>query len=460
MLLVLSGSFLYLDNAYCAKSRAYIVPVSQSVVDGSKIRHRPGLVIAVKAGKRETLKIINFKGTASKPITVKNLGGVVDVSNSNRGYAIAIQGCKHLRFSGTGKKGVGLGFRCKTARKGMMAFHINGKSSNIEVDHVEVYGAGFAGFNVKDEPREDKSTNRGNFVMYDISLHDNYVHDTKGEGFYIGHTFYDGWKNPKTGNVLYPHVIKGLRLYNNIIKNTGCEGIQVGSAPEDVEIFNNLIIGTGKSPFAKWQNNGVQIGKPTTGRIFNNVIIDVPATGFVVWGDGTNHFFNNVIANVGGYGVYVHAQKGSGYVFANNTIVNAAKGGLRFNKSDTDKFIVINNIIVLPKGGQPVQAAAGKLKAAYNLTLKSARAAGFMAPTKHDYRLKKTSPARGKGKQLKSSRILTDLTGNKRPTSRIDLGAYQYSSGQSETEFSLDRLPGKVEPGEFTDKRSNQDKAR
>ncbi len=41
--------------------------------------------------------------------------------------------------------------------------------------------------------------------------------------------------------VVLPHILKGVKVYNNVLENTGWDAIQVSSATSDCEIYNNLI---------------------------------------------------------------------------------------------------------------------------------------------------------------------------------------------------------------------------
>ena len=101
-----------------------------------------------------------------------------------------------------------------------MGLKLDGLSTNFEVDHIEVSNVSFAGIMAKTDPNCDDATIRGNFTMYDVLLHDNYVHDTRGEGFYVGNSFWDGME--RSCGIRLPHEIKGLKVYNNIVEDTGC----------------------------------------------------------------------------------------------------------------------------------------------------------------------------------------------------------------------------------------------
>ncbi|MBE7465603.1 MAG: right-handed parallel beta-helix repeat-containing protein [Planctomycetes bacterium] len=371
-----------------------------NTIDGAKIPHAPGDVFAL-AGKARTLRILNFKGTSERPVAFVN-AGLVDVANDDRGFAIAVQGCLHVRLSGSGPvpeaqrakdpHAARCGIRASATKKGMMAIHVNGKSSDIEVDRLEVYGAGFAGFNVKDEPNPDGSTNRDTFTMYNLSIHDNYVHDVEGEGFYIGHTFYGGYDHKPSGKTLMPHVIKGLRVYNNRTVNTGCEGIQVGSTVEDCEIYNNTLIKFGQRPFAQWQDNGMQIGGGTQAKVYNNYLEEGPGCALTIHGLGELSFFNNTLVKSGGPGAYVNTKEGTSYLFAHNTLVNCGGDGLRIGnfKDPPAAMRLYNNLIVREKQDQNQFIAnlnqKAKLEEGGNVTLIGLAAAGFKNPAQGDYR--------------------------------------------------------------------------
>ena len=58
-------------------------------------------------------------------------------------------------------------------------------STNFEVDHIEIANTGFAGIISKTDPVCNLSKNRGNFTQYQSVFHDNYIHNTSGEGMYM-----------------------------------------------------------------------------------------------------------------------------------------------------------------------------------------------------------------------------------------------------------------------------------
>lgn len=425
------------------------------ILDGKNIRHKGGEVFAIRKGKYQKITIRNFKGKAGKPVIFVNSGGVVEVDNTSmRSSAIGISNCHFVRLTGLGSGAevhsshkndplaTKCGIRARVGKNGPHTLNVTGESTNIEIDHIEVFGAGFAGFNIKDEPSQDLSTNRGKYTMYNISVHDNHVHHTKGEGFYIGHTFYNGYK--QKGKTLLPHVIKGLRIYNNYLHHTGCEAIQVGSVEEDCEIYNNMLIHTGVSPFAKHQNSGLQIGMGTQAKVYNNYISDVPGAGIVVFGHKDTFLYNNVISKIGGSGIITHNAGGDNFWFVHNTVVDCKGDAIHIGNWNNRKLqIEIKNNIVGSKSRTiSVNGKNIKLRDAGNYELKSVSKAAFKNHSQGDFNLTSNSPARKKGSRLSYSWLKYDYFNQNRSSNSKEAGAILYNSKPSQQQsFRTERPP-------------------
>ena len=225
------------------------------------------------------------------------------------------------------------GIEAEATKKGMFAVHINGRSSDIEVDHVVVTGAGFGGFNVKDEPRLDGSTNRDAFEMVNIHLHHNLVRNVEGEGFYVGHSFYNGWKHPN-GTTLYPHVLRNVRIAHNRTENTGCEGIQVGCSVDGLEVVDNVIIMPGQRPFGRWQDNGIQINCGGNALIARNRVLGAPGNALIVGileHASSVHIARNEFSEIGGRALYVGGSNGDSgqLIVTQNSVLGTNSGGIR-----------------------------------------------------------------------------------------------------------------------------------
>lgn len=340
----------------------YTISPTATNVDGSSFA--PGSTVCVEGGTRHHLRFVNVNGTSTQPITIINCNGNVNLTNTDLGYAFTLVQSEYVRITGTGTGTTGgYGFRVSSTRSDANAFKVDDKSTDVEVDHVEVYGAGFAGMMIKTDPRCDGSANRGTFTMYNISVHDNWVHNVGGEGFYIGNSFYNGTKNVSgcIGVTQYPHDIVGCKLYNNLIQNTGCEGIQVGCVISGAEIHDNIIEAYGQAPLnnSTAQGNGMQIGEGTGGLCYNNRITystppgtDLTNNGIICLGIGNNVIFNNIIVGARTNGIFLDDRwpallDDSKYHIYNNNIINPGQNGiLDYAMNDSITTVIKNNIFV------------------------------------------------------------------------------------------------------------------
>jgi len=105
-----------------------------------------------------------------------------------------------------------------------------------EIEFIEIERSGFAGLRLLN-PWGD-----GELPMADVRVHDNYIHDTDGEGFYFG------WTGGPPSNIA-----PGLQVYNNRLVRTGNEALQIQDIGEGSEIHHNVIA------FAAlhWRDNGL-----------------------------------------------------------------------------------------------------------------------------------------------------------------------------------------------------------
>jgi hypothetical protein len=240
----------------------YTVPANLSRIDGQKLGIKPGAVICLKAGTAYgVLVFTNIRGTSAAPITIRNCGGTAVVTGTGKWYGIRTELSSFIKITGGNVSGT-YGIKING---GTQSLHLEGLTTNVEVDHVEILNSGFAGIMAKTEPGCNDATLRGNFVMRNVFLHDNYIHDTGGEGFYVGHTFYGGIQTDCGFRL--PHVMENVKIYNNLIKNSGWESIQVGSTPTGADVYNNRIENYGVKN-KLYQNNGVQFGDGAPGRFF------------------------------------------------------------------------------------------------------------------------------------------------------------------------------------------------
>lgn len=374
--IVLLVSFLYLSLGAFAAS--HLVRASQLNIDGNSLNIQPGDTIFLEAGERPHLRFVNINGTADNYITIINSGGAVIISTETHYFGVVITQSSFFRFTGSGYSGEKYGIKIMKTPAKANGLSLDGRSTDYEIDHIEIANTGFAGIFAFTAPNCDGSNNRENFVQRNTIIRDNYIHETFGEGIYIGHSFHSGFTLKCDGidKKVLPHEIHGLRIYNNIIENTGWDGMQVSSASVDCEIYSNSIANYGLSNVNE-QNYGLLIGGGTTGKCYNNHILNGSGNGINVLGLGNNILYNNVIVNAGNNVVNNPNNKiavffddrsnipGSSFHFINNTIINPNGEGVRFISKLTRNNIIANNLVVNP-GSYPT--VRDKSKAFFNIS--------------------------------------------------------------------------------------------
>ncbi|MBD2756228.1 right-handed parallel beta-helix repeat-containing protein [Spirosoma validum] len=396
----------------------------------------PGEKICIQAGTYNRIAIANITGTAANPVTVVNIDGLVTFDGTSNPTGLALNNCKYFKLTGSGDPQYPYGIKVQQTGAGVSGITIASLSDYVEVERVEIAGADFAGIMIKTDPTCDPATWRQNFTMHNVKVHHNYIHDVKGEGLYIGNTFYSqGITRTCDGQsvTLYPHDIVGLQVYQNRTERTGAEGIQYACS-SDAEVHHNTVIDTGLSPFALYQSNGIQIGGGAGGRLYNNIIRNSKADGIVVIGHlGNNKIFNNLITDSDEYGIFCDDRTGSipntPVIIANNTIIRTRLDGIAlFN--EINYTTVVNNVIMFPGSGFYIYANEGVPYADQN-NFKSTDYNNntFANIGAGDYHPRAGSPLVDAGRDVGGYGVTFDLDDNRRPANnKYDIGAYEYGS--------------------------------
>ncbi|MBP6609762.1 MAG: right-handed parallel beta-helix repeat-containing protein [Paludibacter sp.] len=343
--------------------KAHFVALNVLNVDATLLGVAPGDTVYLESGKRTRFKISNIKGDSLHYVVVTNKGGDVIIENSEHHFGVVFSNCSYFRFTGSVDNSANYGMRILKTGPGASGLSLGELCTNYEVDHVEISNTGFAGIFAFTHPTCDMLSNRGYFEQRNTIIRDNYIHDTYGEGMYLGHSFYAGYTQSCDGVdvTLFPHEIKNLKVYNNKIVNAGYDGIQVSSAVKGTEVYNNTILNYGTA-HEEMQHSGIQIGAGTELRCYNNTIINGSGTGIMMMGVGGSTIFNNVIVNAGLdfypnnealriYGIFVDDRfvvPQTSINILNNTIINTKSDGIRFFSTATVNNIIANNLIVNP----------------------------------------------------------------------------------------------------------------
>lgn len=415
----------------------YTVPVTAYRIDAQALGLKPGAVICLKAGVAyKQLVFKNVRGTAAAPITIKNCGGTAVVNGSTQWFGIRTEYSSFFRITGGNTNGA-YGIRITGGRQSL---HLDGLTTNVEVDHVEISNSGFAGVMAKTDPSCNDATVRGNFVMRDVRLHHNYVHDTGAEAFYVGHGNYNTGISTSCGMRL-PHTLEGVKIHNNVIKNSGWESIQVASTPEGAEVYNNRIENYGVKN-TQYQNHGVQFGEGGVAKFHGNLIKGGKGNGVMIIGNAQNFAYNNIIVNTGGHGIFAddRTATGVGFKFINNTIVNSGLDGIRLYADNVAMNLVFNNVIVNPKSFATYKyprtgndayvyllSKSVKIQSLNNFFNRDVNAAKFVSASTFNFALQSSSPAVNKGTTIAAYNVPLDFALKPRLKGvAYDIGAHEY----------------------------------
>lgn len=445
--LVIILSFLHHQSI--GQSNCHIIELGVSVIDGTG-NYLPGDSICVQGGEREYLLFRNIHGTVEAPIIIANLDAQVVIKTTHF-YGIKFENCSYIKLSGASNTQIQYGFNISWVDLGA-GISIDNLSTDVEIENVEIANTAIGGIYAKTEPTCTLESTRENFTMYNIKIHDCYLHDIADEGFYIGSSKYTG-QTVKCGDediILLPHVIEGVEIYNNIIENTGWDGIQVSSAISDCKIYNNIIRNDSYRE-TLFQMSGILIGGGSNCDCYNNQIYDGKGDGIDILGLGNHQIFNNLIVRPGKsyhanqsplsasqkHGIWVGdvvTEANSEMRIYNNTIVSPKTFGLKLTNTSISQYNVINNIIVDP-GAYNLLADNSYINKAdginnylfsNNLLRSQISEIHFYSELNDNYDIQTSSPAVDEGLNLSSYELTFDIENRTRPFRDVyDIGAYE-----------------------------------
>jgi hypothetical protein len=398
---------------------------TQVRVDGNRMNLSPGDTICLLAGRRPFVHFSNIIGSKDKPIIIRNCGGRVVMGGPAVKDAFMFLKSKHFRLTGTGDPTETYGIFITETQPGSQGVQVTLFSTDVEIDHLEIQKAGFAGIMAKTDPLCDGSADRGAFTMENVSIHHNYIHHSVGEGIYLGNSFYTGTE-VYCDTTHYPHEVKNVRVYSNILEDSGWEAIQVGSAVEDCGIHDNRILNYGLAN-KPMQNNGIQIGKGTTGKVYNNFIKKGMGAAIVIQGIGDNYVFNNLIIEPGAEAFNINTREPmpeKGVYIVNNTVVGA-KVILREHVNTAKNNVFINNLIVGAEDDWNYLKPYTDWTLSNNLFL-DLEEAGFYDPQADDFRIRPGSKACNAGKDASQYLVEFDFLGRSRKKEAPAIGAFEF----------------------------------
>lgn len=285
-----------------------------------------GDTIYISSNRTLGLKFQKFYGNEGKPIVFINDGGQVNISDMSNWGALTFENCQYIKVTGSGSPNIKYGFKLAAQTSGL-AF--SEYSSDCESEFIEIDHSGFFGIYAKKDFGGNPPVPYP--VFKNLIIHDMYISHVS-EGMYLGET--------KSPGMEFRHV----RIYNNIVKNTGREGIQVANMVEDVEVYNNVIINSGLG-HEEYQSNNFQIGDNSVGKYYNNILIGAPALGMIVMGAGNIDIFNNYIEDNKGVFIdnRIFTTPYAPISFRNNYFLKTNNGSILTNYNELNPVIISAN---------------------------------------------------------------------------------------------------------------------
>ncbi|UAM98406.1 right-handed parallel beta-helix repeat-containing protein [Polaribacter litorisediminis] len=245
-----------------------------------------GDTIFISSSRTNPLRFQFVNGDANTPLVIINKGGQVKIDSGDTGIwgAITFENCRYIKISGAGHPNYKYGFKLSAVESGLAFADL---SSDCEAEFIKIDHDGFFGIVAKKDYEGNPPFPYP--VFKNLIIHDCFIENVS-EGMYLGETQTPGME------------FKQVRIYNNIVRNTLRESIQIANMVEDIEIYNNTLLNAGLENIPH-QTNILQIGNNSVVNAYNNILIGAPSNGIIALGKGDCTFTNNYIAS--NLGVFV-----------------------------------------------------------------------------------------------------------------------------------------------------------
>ncbi|NVO20219.1 MAG: T9SS type A sorting domain-containing protein [Bacteroidetes bacterium] len=337
---------IFIQNNSLANSKVFTIgptaPITIPVTWFSQIP-TAGDTIKILSTRTQTIKFTNLTGSANSPIVIINSGGQVCINDSIVWGALTFDNCKYIKVSGRGSSSCYYGFKLSAHYCGLSFAEF---SSDCEAENIEIYHTLFFGIYAKKDFGGNPPFPYPRFN--NLVIHDVYIHNVE-EGMYVGET--------KSPGMEFHHV----RLYNNLVTQTGREAIQLANCVEDVEVYNNFCSYAGLAGIYA-QSNNLQVGGNTIGRYYNNILIHAKENGLICLGSGDIEVFNNYVSD--NDGIYCDNREFntpySSISFKGNYFRNTTGNEVIMNANQLNDFHIRNNFyntdILFAQRGKPSPA--------------------------------------------------------------------------------------------------------
>ena len=335
-----------------------------------------GDTIFILSERTRALKFQNIIGDVENPVVIINTGGQVNINATTSWGAITFENCKNIKITGSGHPGFKYGFLLAAGSCGLAFSEL---SSDCEAEFIHINHDGFFGIMAKKDYGGNPPSPAPIFL--NLKIHDCFIENVT-EGMYLGET--------KTPGMEFKHV----KIYNNIIRNTGREAIQIANMVEDVEIYNNTLLNAGMDGDL-YQQNVLQIGDNSVCSVYNNILIGAEGSGIITMGMGNNTFTNNFISSNGGMFIDNRkvSDKNADIEITGNYFHNITGNCVIKNMNEVNQLIlkknIWNNTIEFFEN---VSGNENNYKLINN-TNKTVQSLSFVNPEQYDYKLAEGTPA-------------------------------------------------------------------
>jgi hypothetical protein len=360
-----------------ASSREFTLVADKNgrlVINNRNNTYRPGDILNLK-GNFKSVLISNMSGAAGKPILIRNYQnttvkiGEPDWNGGSWSAACEFSNCHYIRFGSMSDRNMMvINGSVQSAREAYRALQLGDKTDNIEVCFLTIKNGG-NGIVAKTDPvKNDPNTAYPKIAIRNLSIHDVTITDTKNEGMYIGHTatywdhtanqpFYSAPSKFTPGHhYVQPIKWQNVKIYNNLVKNSGLDGIQT-AAIDGLEIYNNEVTNWGTQHDGA-HNGGIVIGGRTTNtNTHDNYVHDGWGEFCQFYGSGERNaahtISNNLFINNQNDGISMRGTDNAIVKISGNTIAGTKGNSLRINgyTGMKGKQIVNANIFISPNGG-------------------------------------------------------------------------------------------------------------
>ncbi len=485
--LLLTIMTTYSQNCNCDIVLSNLDTERINLIYASDFGIQAGNRVCIPSGTYAGIRFYDIKGNENARVTITNCGGPVVIKEEVYS-GITFEGSSFVHITGSGHTGTEYGFKVSTVNPGSMGVYLTNLSTDLEIDHIEVVNAGFAGIMAKSDPdcNRPETWRSSGFVMRNLKIHHNLVHDVGGEGIYIGYT--GGYKTNSNficnSTAVYGHWLENIEVSHNTIKKCGLDGIQLNLVRKDGSVHSNTISNYGRqNQYA--QNFAMCIGAGAYD-IYNNKMIN-PQNGFgqgiqFINAESGSRIFNNIFIRPQLHAIFIHNRNefedpGLGYLVANNTIIQPELSGIHYNtviieSNEPSKLLTtqesvpsffINNLIIDPgnrfedgntwKGARENYLDFNEIQTrnameSYILTNLFSRDADTLGLKNWEKNL--LAPANAKsvlvdaGTDITSTGITYDFNNKPRPMgTSFDIGAYEFNINQVKNVDRLENLVSK-----------------